>query len=147
MPAPPGWPQDVIPRRPVANGSTMSLDTIPLPAPTPLIDPRTSLPAFPRGWFSPAVGSEVKAESLVARRFLGQSVVVARTAGGDAGVLDSICPHLGADLSFGGKVEGEAVRSCVTPVSRAAGKEEEEDTSSYHRAKEIVSCHAFTSYW
>lgn len=88
----------------------MALGTLQLTTSTPLIDPRTSLPAFPRGWFSPAVASEVKPGSLVARRFLGQGVVVARTAAGEVGVLDGICPHLGADLAFGGRVDGESVR-------------------------------------
>lgn len=42
-------------------------------------------------------------------RALGKELVLFRTASGEAKVLDATCPHLGAHLGVGGRVEGDCV--------------------------------------
>ena len=45
--------------------------------------------------------------SVLRRRFMGEDVVIYRTAGGVLRVVEPYCPHLGAHLGYGGKVQGE----------------------------------------
>jgi 3-ketosteroid 9alpha-monooxygenase subunit A len=43
-------------------------------------------------------------------RYFGQDLVLFRTESGQPKILDAFCPHLGAHLGHGGKVEGENIR-------------------------------------
>ena len=65
---------------------------------------------IPNGWFAVATSEELAPGSVRACRYLGRDLVAFRTEGGFPGVLDAHCPHLGAHLGRGGRVEGEALR-------------------------------------
>ncbi|MEU0173834.1 Rieske 2Fe-2S domain-containing protein [Streptomyces massasporeus] len=67
---------------------------------------RVPLP-YPSGWFCLALSREVPAGAVVTRRFMGRDVVLYRTRGGVLRAVDAYCPHLGAHLGAGGKVDGE----------------------------------------
>ena len=74
------------------------------------MNPPRNLPPFPMGWFAIAFSDEALPGSVLTRRFMGQDVVIFRLASGQASVVDPCCPHLGAHLGHGGKVDGEALR-------------------------------------
>jgi nitrite reductase/ring-hydroxylating ferredoxin subunit len=69
-----------------------------------------ALPPFPNGWYVFAFSGELRKGGLLARRFMGQEVVVFRTRSGRASAADAYCPHLGAHFGYGGRVEGELLR-------------------------------------
>ncbi len=65
---------------------------------------------LPNGWFAVAESAAL-APGQVARAFyLGRELVVFRTASGVARVFDAYCPHLGAHLAVGGKVDGDTLQ-------------------------------------
>lgn len=68
-----------------------------------------SLP-IPNGWFAVAVGDELAPGQVVIRHYFDQDLVVFRTEAGGIAVFDPFCPHLGAHLGHGGRVEGERLR-------------------------------------
>ena len=74
------------------------------------MDNGRNLPPFPHGWFAVAFAHDVPPGAVVARRFMGQDVVLFRTAGGQPCLMDAYCPHLGAHFAAGGAVEGETIR-------------------------------------
>ena len=65
---------------------------------------------IPSGWFAVATSDELAPGGVLARHYFGRELVVFRTEGGAPGVLDAYCPHLGAHLAVGGRVEGESLR-------------------------------------
>jgi phenylpropionate dioxygenase-like ring-hydroxylating dioxygenase large terminal subunit len=71
---------------------------------------RYSFPAYPNGWFRVAYSDEVAAGEVKPLAYFGTRLVLFRTEEGEPKVLDAYCPHLGADLGVGGRVEGEAIR-------------------------------------
>ncbi|MEV4435855.1 Rieske 2Fe-2S domain-containing protein [Streptomyces sp. NPDC049555] len=62
---------------------------------------------YPRGWFCLASSKELKAGTVATRRLAGEDVVLYRTRGGRVRATRPYCPHLGAHLGFGGRVDGE----------------------------------------
>ncbi len=64
---------------------------------------------FPRGWFVVAWSTDLPAGGVLPLHYFAQHMVLFRTEGGEAVVLDAFCPHLGAHLGHGGKVSGDAV--------------------------------------
>lgn len=67
-------------------------------------------PTLPNGWFQVAYSDELPAGGLMPLRYFGKDLVLFRDAEGSAHILDAHCPHLGAHLGYGGKVEGCAVQ-------------------------------------
>ena len=65
---------------------------------------------MPSGWFVVATSAEVARRSVVTRRFMGEDLVVYRTAAGEVRAVDPYCPHLGAHLGHAGAVVGESLR-------------------------------------
>lgn len=61
----------------------------------------------PTGWFCIGFADEVRPGSVITRRFVDQDVVLYRTRTGLLRAIDPYCPHLGAHLGVGGRVEGE----------------------------------------
>jgi phenylpropionate dioxygenase-like ring-hydroxylating dioxygenase large terminal subunit len=61
----------------------------------------------PFGWFAVAWSSHLSAGTVVAHRAFGRDLVLWRDGAGVANVHDAFCPHLGAHLGHGGRVEGE----------------------------------------
>jgi 3-ketosteroid 9alpha-monooxygenase subunit A len=71
---------------------------------------RIPLPPYPNGWFNICYSHELAAGEVRPVHALGRDFVVFRGEGGRAHVLDAYCPHLGAHLGVGGKVEGDNIR-------------------------------------
>lgn len=65
---------------------------------------------LPNGWFAVCWSDELPAGALRAARYFDRELVVLRGDDGAARVFDAHCPHLGAHLGHGGKVEGDGVR-------------------------------------
>ena len=71
--------------------------------------PRFPIPRYPRGWFQVAYADEIKPGEAKALKYFGVDLVMFRTEDGEVSVLDAFCPHMGAHLGHGGKVEGDGV--------------------------------------
>ena len=68
------------------------------------------LPPFPNSWYTVAISEKLKIGTVERRKFCGQDVVVYGTEKGKAVMSEAYCPHMGADLSKGGQIEGENIR-------------------------------------
>jgi cholesterol 7-desaturase len=66
-----------------------------------------ALPPYPAGWYAVALASELPPGAVLSRPFLGGELVVYRTGSGAVRAVDPYCPHLGAHLGHGGRVDGE----------------------------------------
>ncbi len=75
-------------------------------SPTP---PAIGLPV-PSSWYCLGLSADLPPGAVWRRTLAGRELVVFRTASGRAALLDAYCPHLGADLGVGGRVEGETLR-------------------------------------
>jgi nitrite reductase/ring-hydroxylating ferredoxin subunit len=62
--------------------------------------------AFPFAWYRACHADEVRAGGLLPLRLLSRDLVVWRGEDGLPHVMDAYCPHLGAHLGYGGRVEG-----------------------------------------
>ena len=71
---------------------------------------RFPFPAYPNGWFRVAYADEIARGQLKGLHYFGQDLVAFRDEEGEAHVLDAHCPHLGAHLAVGGRVEGRGIR-------------------------------------
>ena len=70
---------------------------------------RVPLP-LPVGWYCVAEEGELAAGALVRQRYFGLELVLWRGEDGTPHLFDAYCPHLGAHLGVGGKVEGDGLR-------------------------------------
>ncbi|UCE85118.1 MAG: Rieske (2Fe-2S) protein [Deltaproteobacteria bacterium] len=66
--------------------------------------------AYPNGWFRVEHSEELAVGDVKPLRTLGRDLVIYRGEDRVARVLDAHCPHLGAHLGHGGRVEGDAIR-------------------------------------
>jgi len=64
----------------------------------------------PNGWFVVAEASDLGPGEVRALHYFDRDLVLYRAADGVPHVLDAHCPHLGAHLAVGGRVEGECIR-------------------------------------
>jgi phenylpropionate dioxygenase-like ring-hydroxylating dioxygenase large terminal subunit len=64
---------------------------------------------YPKGWFQVAYAHEIPAEQVVGMQYFGRRLICYRGSSGTPYVLDAHCPHLGADIGFGGTVEDDCV--------------------------------------
>jgi nitrite reductase/ring-hydroxylating ferredoxin subunit len=64
---------------------------------------------YPNGWYQVGWSKDLEAGAVRPLHYFGQDLVLFRTRGGEAVVLDAHCPHLGAHLGYGGCVEGESI--------------------------------------
>ncbi|HSJ99154.1 MAG TPA: Rieske 2Fe-2S domain-containing protein [Myxococcota bacterium] len=71
---------------------------------------RFPFPAYPNGWFRALYSTELAPGEVRRLHRLGRELVAFRGERGAAHVLDAHCPHLGAHLGVGGRVEGDALR-------------------------------------
>ena len=69
--------------------------------------PRFPLPRYPTGWFQVLWSNELEPEQSIPATNFGQDLVIYRGASGEVSVLDAHCPHMGAHLGHGGRVEGD----------------------------------------
>lgn len=74
--------------------------------PVPVVDERKCLP-YPNGWFAVCFSHELKPGTVLTVRFMGRELVVYRTSAEEVCVIDPHCPHLGAHLGHGGKIDGD----------------------------------------
>lgn len=64
---------------------------------------------IPTGWFQVAWSNELEPGGVKPLRYFDRDLVLFRTEAGQVHVLDAHCPHLGAHLGHGGRVEGDKV--------------------------------------
>jgi len=65
---------------------------------------------YPTGWYLVTESASLEAGGVQPLRLFGRDLVLFRTAGGTAVLLDAHCPHMGAHLGYGGSVEEEGLR-------------------------------------
>ncbi len=80
------------------------------PAPVRRTAAERGLPPIPWGWFVVGLSHELAPGQVLALRYFDRDLVLFRTEGGQARLWDAHCPHLGAHLGHGGRVEGETLR-------------------------------------
>ena len=78
--------------------------------PTTATASRFEYVGYPRGWFVVAFSDQLATGDVRPLRYFGHDLVLFRTESGAPKILDAFCPHLGAHLGHGGKVEGESIR-------------------------------------
>jgi phenylpropionate dioxygenase-like ring-hydroxylating dioxygenase large terminal subunit len=66
--------------------------------------------AFPNGWFRIAYSDELLSGGVKPLHYFGKDFVLFRTEDGKLQVFHAHCPHLGAHLGYGGKVESNTIR-------------------------------------
>jgi nitrite reductase/ring-hydroxylating ferredoxin subunit len=66
-----------------------------------------TLPPYPSGWYAVGLSSDLAQCAVVTRPFMGEDLVVYRTRSGAVRAVAPHCPHLGAHLGHGGRVDGE----------------------------------------
>ena len=74
------------------------------------MEPPTLLPPFPKGWYALGLSGELRPGELRAAQWMGEETVLFRTERGEAALMGAYCPHLGAHMGYGGRVQGETVR-------------------------------------
>jgi nitrite reductase/ring-hydroxylating ferredoxin subunit len=95
--------------------------------------PRYPFPATPDGWYGLCLSDELPVGGVAPLRYFGRELVAFRGEDGGARVFAAHCPHLGAHLGIGGKVEGDGIRcpfhgwrydgaGCLVEVPRLAGR-------------------------
>ena len=70
--------------------------------------PRYHMP-MPYGWYCLGYSAELPPGEVKPLHYFGENLVLFRTESGVPAVLDAYCPHLGAHLGHGGKVQQESV--------------------------------------
>ncbi|MEU7046501.1 Rieske 2Fe-2S domain-containing protein [Streptomyces varsoviensis] len=71
----------------------------------------------PNGWFCMGFSTEIPPGTVVSRPLAGQDVVLYRTRSGLLRATRPYCPHLGAHLGLGGRIDGEDI---ICPFHRFA---------------------------
>jgi len=72
--------------------------------------PRYPFPPYPTGWYLVAQSVDVGVGDVKPVHYFGRELVLFRTERGHAVILDAHCPHMGAHLGYGGRVEAEGIR-------------------------------------
>jgi nitrite reductase/ring-hydroxylating ferredoxin subunit len=94
---------------------------------------RYPFPATPDGWYGLCLSEALPVGCVMPLRYFGRELVAFRGEDGGARVFDAHCPHLGAHLGVGGRVEGSGIRcpfhgwrydgaGCLVEVPRLAGR-------------------------
>ncbi|XP_042691728.1 cholesterol 7-desaturase nvd-like [Centrocercus urophasianus] len=66
-------------------------------------------PPYPNGWYRVLDSEQLPRGAVRSVALLGERLAAFRTQDGQAHVVDSYCPHLGADLAAGGRVVGSCI--------------------------------------
>ncbi|MEM8609921.1 MAG: Rieske 2Fe-2S domain-containing protein [Myxococcota bacterium] len=64
---------------------------------------------YARGWYLVQWSEALAPGEIQPLRYFGHDFVLYRSEAGDARLLDAHCPHLGAHLGHGGRVEGDSI--------------------------------------
>ena len=67
-------------------------------------------PAYPNGWFAVGYSDALAPGEVKPITYFGRDLALWRGEDGNAHVVDAHCPHLGAHLAYGGRVEGDNLR-------------------------------------
>ena len=65
---------------------------------------------IPNGWFAIALSGEIAPGQVRAMHYFGQDLVAWATADGEVRLSEAYCPHQGAHLGVGARVEGDCLR-------------------------------------
>jgi 3-ketosteroid 9alpha-monooxygenase subunit A len=71
---------------------------------------RYDIPPYTVGWFQLGWSDDLHVNDVRKIRQFGREYTLFRGADGQLGLIDDICPHLGAHFSNGGRIEGNAIR-------------------------------------
>jgi 3-ketosteroid 9alpha-monooxygenase subunit A len=71
---------------------------------------RAQFEGYPKGWFLLGFSDEFAPGTVKKHKYFGTELVMFRDDFGLLQVKDGFCPHLGAHLGAGGKVEGSCIR-------------------------------------
>ncbi len=71
---------------------------------------RYDIPSYTEGWFQIAWSKDLRRGELKKVTQFGREYTLFRGEDGKVGVIDDVCPHLGAHFSEGGCVKGNSVR-------------------------------------
>lgn len=69
----------------------------------------TTMPKFAKGWYLVCWSQDLKPGGVMPLRYFGRDYVLFRGENGEATLLSAHCPHLGAHLGYGGRVEGNEI--------------------------------------
>jgi phenylpropionate dioxygenase-like ring-hydroxylating dioxygenase large terminal subunit len=115
---------------------------------------RYPFPATPDGWYALCQSSELAAGEVRPLHYFGRELVAFRGMDGAARVFDAHCPHLGAHLGWGGRVEGDGIRcpfhgwrfdgqGCLVEVPRLGKRPPPARARSYP----VRECNGFVHAW
>ncbi len=65
---------------------------------------------LPNSWFRVARTEDLSAKGVIPLHYFGKDFVLFRTEDGKPHIFDAHCPHLGAHLAHGGRIEGQTLR-------------------------------------
>ena len=76
---------------------------------------------MPFGWFQVAYSHELGVAESMPLRYFDTDLVLFRTEGGEAKVLDAYCPHMGAHLGYGirDQAGGGSAKALSQPANKA----------------------------
>jgi len=63
----------------------------------------------PTGWFMIGWSAEIPSGTVKPMKYFGRKLIAYRTNDGQLVVMDAHCPHMGASLGHGGKVNGDCI--------------------------------------
>jgi phenylpropionate dioxygenase-like ring-hydroxylating dioxygenase large terminal subunit len=64
---------------------------------------------YPEGWFGIGWSDEFAPRTAVPLKYFGEDLVAYRGESGRLVVMDAFCPHMGAHLGHGGRIEGDCI--------------------------------------
>ncbi len=108
----------------------------------------------PNGWYGLCQSAELAAGEVRPLRYFGRELVAFRGEDGAARVFAAHCPHLGAHLGYGGRVEGDGIRcpfhgwrfdgaGCLVEVPRLGKAPSPVQAKSYP----VCECNGFVHVW
>ncbi|CAJ0596340.1 unnamed protein product [Cylicocyclus nassatus] len=69
-------------------------------------------PVYPNGWYCIAESDEIKPKCIKEITIFGQFLTLVRSESGQVHLIDSYCPHIGANFNIGGKVVDDNCVQC-----------------------------------
>jgi nitrite reductase/ring-hydroxylating ferredoxin subunit len=68
-----------------------------------------TMQTLPAGWFQIGWSHEVQRGDVRPLRFFGEDLVLCRYESGEIGLFDAYCPHMNANIGFGGATVGDTL--------------------------------------
>ncbi len=76
------------------------------PKTKPTATARYPFSSYPRSWYQVATSKQIRRGAVTTLQYFGKELVCYRGEDGAVRLFDAHCPHLGAHLGVGGKIEG-----------------------------------------